>query len=142
MAEATPEAKEKFRRLIEGCGVNDKYIDAEEEGELFQTAEKWNISKGLAEALINHRCRHFGWTRETDIAYYLSIMLEEMTKDDGVIDKTEFDHVIGFAVKMRMPRKNAIKTCCKIIREHGWATKNDGLLKRHNWLDEYEASGD
>lgn len=135
----TPESRERLYKLIDGMG-KDKYIEIEEEQTIFQKAEELDIWKGQVEAMLNHRCKQHGWTRESDIVYYLGIMLEEATKDDGVIDKKEFDHIINFAVAVRMPRKDAIRTCCRVVRKNGWETANLGILKRHDWLAEYEAN--
>ena len=135
----TPETRARLYKLIDGSGGQDKYIDAEEEEMIFEKAEELEIWRGQAEAMLNHRCKQHGWTRESEVSYYLTVMLEEATKDDGVIDKKEFDHILGFATAVRMPRRDAIRKCCAIVRERGWETENEGLLKRSDWLAEYEA---
>jgi len=128
----------KLYRIIDGAGGPDKYIDADEEQEIFVQADALNIWEGQAEAMLNHQCKKHGWTREKEITYYLRVMLEEATKDDSVIDRKEFDHIIGFAAAVRMPRKDAIRICCKLVREGGWQTANEGMLKKRDWLAEYE----
>ena len=141
MAKKSPEeraAEEKLYKIIDGSGVSDEYIDRDEEAEIFKKAGDLNIWKGQAEAMLNYRCKTHGWTRETEITYYLRVMLEEATKDDGVIDKKEFDHVVGFAVAVRMPRRDAIRTCCSLVREGGWDTENEGFMKKQDWLKDYE----
>lgn len=132
------EMHQKLYRIIDGAGGPDKYIDATEEKEIFEQASAMGVWGGQAEAMINHRCKQHGWTRENEIVYYLRIMLEEATKDDGVIDKKEFDHVIGFAAAVRMPRKDAIRRCCALVRQGGWQTQSEGMLKKKDWLREYE----
>jgi hypothetical protein len=134
----TKEEQAKLYRIIDGAGGPDMYIDADEERDIFEKAEKLNIWHGQAEAMLNHRCKKHKWTRESDITYYLRVMLEEATKDDGVIDKKEFDHIIGFAAAVRMPRKDAIRICCSLVREAGWETEGEGLLKKRDWLADYE----
>lgn len=131
------EAEQKLYKIIDGAGP-DKYIDKDEEADIFTKADSLGIWKGQAEAMLNHRCKTHKWTRETEITYYLRIMLEEATKDDGVIDKKEFDHIVGFAVAVRVPRKDAISVCCGLVREGNWKTENEGLLKNKDWLKEYE----
>ncbi len=135
---ATSESVETLRKQIEGAGGPDKYIDEAEEEDIFAQANSLGIYRGQAEAMLNHRCKQHKWTRENDITYYLRVMLEEATKDDGVIDKKEFDHTIGFAVEVRMPRKDAIRICCRLVREGGWKTQNEGFRKKQDWLKEYE----
>jgi hypothetical protein len=131
------EAEQKLYKIIDGAGP-DKYIDKEEEEDIFTKADSLGIWRGQAEAMLNHRCKTHKWTRETEITYYLRIMLLEATKDDGVIDKKEFDHIVGFAVGVRVPRKDAISVCCSLVREGNWKTENEGLLKNKDWLKEYE----
>ena len=134
----TKETQQKLYRIIEAAGGPDKYIDAEEEKEIFSKADSMDIWEGQVEAMLNHRCKEHGWTRENEIVYYLRVMLAEATKDDGVIDKKEFDHIVGFAVAVRMPRKDAIRRCCGLIRQGGWKTQGEGLLRNKDWLKEYE----
>ena len=50
-------------------------------------------------------------------------MLSEATKDDGVIDQREFDHIVGFAVKRFMPRKDAVEHCVILILDNNWRVK-------------------
>ena len=140
MAKSTgsKEAQAALYNYIDGCAP-DKYIDLDEEKEIIEHAASLGIWSGQAEAMLNHRTRRNKWTRESDIVYSLRIMLEEATKDDGVIDKKEFDHIIGYAVAMRMPRKAAIRNACAIVREAGWETKDEGVLKKRDWLAEYES---
>ena len=141
MAASTGSKEEQaaLYNYIDGCSP-DKYIDQEEEKEIIAHAATLNIWAGQAEAMLNHRARRNRWTRESDIVYSLRIMLEEATKDDGVIDKKEFDHIVGYAVAMRMPRKAAIRNACVLVREYGWQTKDEGMLKKTDWLSAYEAT--
>ena len=134
----TKEEQQRLYKLIDSMGGPDKYIDADEEKEIFQKADELGIWQGQAEAMLNHRCKHHRWTRESEVTYYLRVMLEEATKDDGVIDKKEFDHIIGFAVAVRMPRKDAIRICCSLVRQGGWETAGEGVFKKGDWLREYE----
>jgi hypothetical protein len=132
------EEQARLYKYIDGVGGADMYVDAEEERGVFEKATELNIWQGQAEAMLNHRCKKHRWTRETEVTYYLRIMLEEATKDDGVIDKQEFDHIIGFAVAVRVPRKDALAICCKMVREAGWKTKAAGMFSKKDWLTDYE----
>jgi hypothetical protein len=135
----TKEEQLKLYHIIDGYGAPDKYIDAKEEKQIIEKAEELNIWQGQAEAMLNHRCRKNKWTRESGIAFDLRIILDEATKDDGVIDKKEFDHAIGFAVALRMPRKHAIHLACKMVREMDWKTTEEGgMFKKRDWLADYE----
>ena len=134
----TKEDQQKLYKIIDGAGGPDKYIDKVEEQDIFAEADKLGIWDGQAEAMLNHRCKKHKWTREKEITYYLRVMLEEATKDDGLIDDGEFDHIVGFATAVRMPRKDAIRICVQLVREGGWETKNKGILKKNDWFKEYE----
>jgi len=133
----TKDDQRKLYRLIEGC-IPDKYIDLEEEDDIFEKADALDISKPQAEAMINNRCKKAGCTRESEVTWLLKVMLEEMTKDDGAIDKGEFDHVLGFAVALRMPRKDAIRICVNIVKEHDWKTLKEGVIMKSDWFAELQ----
>lgn len=134
----TPEGQKKLYAIIDGAGGADEYIDKDAEADIFNQAEALGIWQGQAEAMLNHRCKKHKWTRETEITYYLRVMLEEATKDDGVVDKRQFDDIVGFAVAVRMPRKDAIGICVSLIRQGGWETERGGIFKTHDWFREYE----
>ena len=123
----TKEAQAKLYLIIDGAGVQDKYIDADEEKDIFRQADELDIWEG--------------WTRENEITYYLRVMLKEATADDGEIDKKEFDHIVGFAAAVRMPRKDAIRICCKLVREGGYAIQKEGTFKKKDWFADYEGRG-
>jgi hypothetical protein len=137
----TKEAQAKLYLIIDGAGVQDKYIDADEEKDIFRQADELDIWEGQAEAMLNHSCKKKGWTRENEITYYLRVMLKEATADDGEIDKKEFDHIVGFAAAVRMPRKDAIRICCKLVREGGYAIQKEGTFKKKDWFADYEGRG-
>lgn len=134
----TKEEQESLYRFIDGVGANDKYISLDEERDVVSKGASLNIASPQAEAMLNHRCRRRKWTRESDITFYLRVLLEAATKDDGQIDKKEFDQAITFAVALRMPRKDALRICCHMVREAKWQTKNEGLIRKVDWLSEYE----
>lgn len=131
----TVESRKELYRFIDGC-IPDKYIDAGEEREIFELAASLDISDAQTEGMVNGRCKKAGCTRESQVSWLLKVMLEEMTKDDGVIDKGEFDHVIGFAIALRMPRKDAIRTCVQIVKDNGWETQDEGRLRKRDWFAE------
>jgi hypothetical protein len=137
-SEGKKETQAKLYKLIDGMGGPDKYVDLREEREVFKKAEALGIGRDQAEAMLHHRCKTHKWTRESEITYYLRVMLEKTCDRDGAISKDQFDRIVGFAVAVRMPRKDAIRTCCKIVREAGWRTRVEGMIKKHDWFAEYE----
>jgi hypothetical protein len=132
------DAPERLFKLIDGMGGPDKYVDVREERQVFKKAEALGIGLAQAEAMLHHRCKQHQWTRESEITYYLQVMLEKACQRDGAISKDQFDRTVGFAVAVRMPRKDAIRTCSRIIREAGWPTRAEGILQKRDWLSDYE----
>lgn len=136
----TDDTRAELYRFIEGIG-HDKYISLEEEREVLLKADSLLISDAQAEAMLNLRCRRNKWIRESDVTFFLRVMLEAATKDDGLIDKKEFEQAVNFAVALLMPRKDAGRICHSIIVDSGWKAKPEkGMmgLSSKNWLDDYE----
>jgi hypothetical protein len=123
-----------LRREIESYGGPDRYIDEEEEGLVFKKAAKAGVDQAAAEALLNQMCIEEGWTREKDIIPDLEDVLEEATRDDGVIDQKEFEHCVNYAVSMNMPRKRAMQLSVKFILDRKLAIKK-GWFKKDWFAD-------
>lgn len=123
----------KLEKYIEGCGGNDKYIDHEEEQKIFRNGGRVELTLTEIEALLNRKCSEGGWTRCTRLTEKLTAMLNEATKDDGVIDQQEFGDVVNFAVKRKMPRKEAVEHCVTLILDNRWKAK-EGLLSGGSWF--------
>ena len=137
-SEGKKEAQAKLYKLIDGMGGPDKYVDLREERDVFKKAESLGIGRDQAEAMLHHRCKTHKWTRESEITYYLQVMLEKARERDGAISKDQFERIVGFAVAVRMPRKAAIRTCCNIIRQAGWETQAEGMIKKRDWFSNYQ----
>lgn len=123
-----------LRRKIEAYGGPDKYIDTDEEVDVFKSAESLGISKASTEALLNQMCLSGSWTREGQIVTDLHDVLEEATKDDGAIDQKEFEHCVNYAVSMHMPRRRAMELCVRYVGQHRLAIKKGWFGK--NWFEE------
>jgi len=65
-------------------------------------------------------------------------MLEKSCSHKGTIDREDFEQVVDFASAVRMPRKDAIRVCCHIVRKAGWKPTGARLLDTRNWLSYYE----
>jgi hypothetical protein len=123
-----------LRHKIASYGGPDRYIDTDEEADVFRTAESLGIGKPSAEALLNQMCLDGKWTREVHIIQDLYDVLEEATRDDGVIERNEFEHGVNYAVSMNMPRRRAMELCVQYINQHKLAIKKGWFGK--NWFDE------
>lgn len=116
-SEMDESAAEALKKEIEARGGPDRYIDQEEEDFIFTHGVKLGMSHANVEAILNHLCRSGDWTREHDILKDLYDILEETTRDDGAIDKKEFEHCVNYAVAMRMPRKRAMELSVRFVQD-------------------------
>ena len=131
-AAATPERTESIKtlqRFIEGCGGPDKFIDKDEEYQTFRKGGALGLSVPETESILNRMCSEGGWTRQIRLEDKLTAMLNEATKDDGVIDQQEYDHVVNFAVKRLMPRRDADELCITLILDNAWKAKESMFNK-------------
>ena len=130
-AAATPERSENIKtlqRFIEGCAP-DKFIDKEEEYQTFRKGGALGLSATETESILNRMCSEGGWTRQIRLEDKLKAMLNEATKDDGVIDQQEYDHVVNFAIKRLMPRRDADELCITLILDNAWKAKESMFNK-------------
>jgi hypothetical protein len=123
---------QKLATHIKGCGGPDKYIDEDEEADIFRKGDELGIKKPTVEAVLNQMCRDDDWTREKEIIEDLKDQLDETTEDDGVIDKNEFEHCVNYAVKMNMPRRRAMELGVQYV------IKNNLKIKKSWFVDWFE----
>ncbi len=122
-----------LRKYIEGAGGPDRYVDEEEEQDIFQKGQSLKVDQPTVEAVLNQMCRDNGWTREKEIVADLYDHLDEATKDDGVVDQKEFEHSVNYAVAMNMPRKRAMELSVKFVQDNRLAIKKGFFGK--NWFE-------
>ncbi|MDA7928929.1 hypothetical protein N9B54_03115 [Mariniblastus sp.] len=127
------ESIKKLRKLIQGFGSSDKYIDQNEEQDVFDKGQSLEIDRATIEAILNQICRDNGWIREKDIVPDIYDQLDEATMDDGVINRKEFDHSINYAVAMNMPRKRAMQLSVKYVLDKRLAIKKPFLGR--DWFE-------
>ncbi len=123
------QALDSLTAFIMGCGGPDKFIDVDEENKIFRKGGAMELSFNEVESLLNLKCSEGGWTRQNRLTEKLTAMLHEATKDDGVIDKQEFDHVLNFAVKRKMPRRDAAEHCVTLVLDNAWKAK-EGIMDK------------
>lgn len=117
-----------LQKFIEGCAP-DKFIDKSEEHQIFRKGGAIGFSLTETESVLNRLCSDGGWTRQVRLEDKLTAMLHEATKDDGVIDQQEYDHVVNFAIKRLMPRRDADELCITLILNNAWKAKESLLNK-------------
>ncbi len=122
-----------LRREIDGFGGPDKYIDADEEAQVFEQAKSLGIERPTAEALLNQMCLDGGWTREQEIVNDLQDLLDEAGRR-GAISKGDFEHCVNYAVSMNMPRRDAMECSVRYIKSRSLTIKKGWIGK--NWFEE------
>ena len=122
-----------LRREIEGFGGPDKYIDADEEAQVFEQAKSLGIERPNAEALLNQMCLDGNWMREQEILNDLHDLLNEAARN-GAVSKGDFEHCVNYAVSMNMPRRDAMQCSVKYIKSHSLSIKKGWLGK--NWFED------
>jgi hypothetical protein len=50
-------------------------------------------------------------------------MLEELAREDGLIDRREFDRLVRSAIREKMPRRQAEEHCLTLMLDHRWRAK-------------------
>jgi hypothetical protein len=121
-------AIDNLKKFIDGCAP-DKFIDIDEEHQIFRKGGALELSLTETESILNRMCSEGGWTRQSRLTDKLTAMLHEATKDDGVIDKQEYDHVVNFAIKRLMPRRDADEHCITLILDNAWKAK-EGMFDK------------
>lgn len=117
------EAVNRLVKFIDSCGGPDKFIDTEEEHAIFRKGGALELSLTEIEAALNRRCSDGGWARQSRLSEKLFAMLHEAAKDDGMVDHQSYDHIVNFAVKRRMPRRDADEHCVTLILDNAWRVK-------------------
>jgi hypothetical protein len=117
------EAVNRLVKFIDSCGGPDKFIDTEEEHAIFRKGGALELSLTEIEAALNRRCSDGGWVRQSRLSEKLFAMLHEAAKDDGMIDHQAYDHIVNFAVKRRMPRRDADEHCVTLVLDNAWRVK-------------------
>ena len=117
------EAVDRLIKFVDSCGGPDKFIDIEEEHAIFRKGGGLELTLTEIESVLNRRCSDGGWTRQSRLTEKLTAMLREAAKDEGVIDHQAYDHIVNFAVKRRMPRRDADEHCVTLILDNAWPVK-------------------
>lgn len=118
-----PEDIDALRKSIASSGATDRYIDRDDEFQIYKRGKSLNIEPPIVEALLNQMCRDNQWTMERDVIQDLRDHLEVATRDDGAIDRKRFAQCVNCAVRMNMPRKRAMELSAQYVLEHRLAIR-------------------
>jgi hypothetical protein len=112
-----------LRKKIASSGATDRYIDREDELQIYRRGKSLNVEPPVVEALLNQMCRDNQWTLEKDVILDLRDRLEVATRGDHAIDRKRFEQCVNYAVRMNMPRKRAVELSVRYVLEHRLAIK-------------------
>lgn len=123
----------RFLAEIHRRGLNDHYIDLDEEREILQFAIQKGVSLPAARDLLTRMCRREGYVVESAVVRELGEFLEEATTPDGLVDEPEFHRCVALCRQAVRGRKNEIQVkrlVLQVIADSVFQIRT-GLL--HNW---------
>lgn len=109
------EQLKQLRKVIMACGGPDKYIDVDEEVDIYDKGKELGIDRPRVEAILNQLCRDNEWTLENEIIEDVNDQVVEATKGDGSISEKQFEHCVNYAVILNMPRQRALEITVQSI---------------------------
>jgi hypothetical protein len=118
-----------LEKFIDGCGGPDHFISQDEEHEIFRKGGALELGLDEIEAALSHRCASRGWTRQKTLERQLATLLETAVANDGAIDQQEFKEIVDFAVKRKMPRRDADEHCTLVVYENKLPVR-EGLFNK------------
>ena len=116
-------ARDRLVRYIEGCGGVDKFLDDEEEQNIFRRGGELELSLAEIADVLDERCSSGGWTRHSKLTAELTRQLQAAVDDDGAIAQHEFESVVDHAVASKMPRKSAEENCLTLMLDNKWRAR-------------------
>ncbi|OQW94949.1 MAG: hypothetical protein BWK79_04125 [Beggiatoa sp. IS2] len=110
---------------------DDQYLDRKEEKRILEEGLKQGIGLEDGLALIRSAATKKGFVIERDIEDRAKELLSQFARNDGQIDKKEFQDAVGMfqnACKGRIPPPEIQKRLKKMILDNGWKAKEGGLF--------------
>lgn len=118
-------AFESLHRFINSRGISDKFIDFDEEQEIFRKGGDLELTVDEVNEVLRHKCSDQGWFRQKTIIEEVATTLEAAVSDGGLIEKQQFDEAVAHAVRQKMPRKAAIESCLELMLNNAWEANQD-----------------
>lgn len=100
------DVKRRFVNEIKLRAYDDKYIDRNEEKEILQTAIQLGVSIDSARAALAQVCDEHDYVMESRLIQQIKDQLQAALRDDGRIDRKEFDMIVNTINNAAKGRKN------------------------------------
>ncbi len=126
---AKRKATASLEKFIDGCGGPDHFISQQEEHEIFRKGGALELDLADIESTLSRLCDIRAWTRQKALEQQLATLLQTAVDNDGAIDQQEFKEIVDFAVKRKMPRRDADDHCTMVIYENKLPVR-EGLFNK------------
>jgi hypothetical protein len=129
--------KKRIVNEIKARGYDDSYIDKNEEREIIQIAIQLGVTVESALAALNQVCDELGYVLESRVLKQIEERVAAATRNDGLVDRGEFDHIFDDTKKAVQGKRNdrEIKTMIVTVMERTGHNK-----VRRGWFSNWYAS--
>ncbi|CAK0769186.1 conserved hypothetical protein [Gammaproteobacteria bacterium] len=130
--------KKRFIEEIKLRAYEDRYVDREEEKEILKIAIQEGIGVDSARLALQHVCAYSEYILETSLDQKAKELLEQFVKNDGQVDKKEFNDAVSMihsAAKGRLSQVMCQKKIKQIMTTNSWGAR-EGFLKGGRWFSE------
>jgi len=130
--------KKRFIEEVKLRAYEDRYIDREEEKEILKIAIQEGLGVDSARLALQQVCAQSEYVMETNLDQKAREILEQFAKNDGQVDKKEFDDaasIIHSAAQGRLSQPLCRRKAKQIMIANGWPAR-EGFLKGGRWFSE------
>jgi hypothetical protein len=127
----TDETRKQLIEYIMLQVYDDQYIDRVEEKKILEIAIKKGMSIEEGLSIIHQIAMEKGLVVEREAESRAKELLEQFARNDGVVDKKEFEDVLGIfktACKGKVPEPELKRRLKKMVLDNGWKVKEGGLF--------------
>ena len=122
------ELTDRLRREIDRRGVDDRFIDLDEERELLQIALAFGFEPARGRAVLADVCKERGYVREQAVR---QAVRAELDKRDGTpLRKREFARLVAGAVPLLAGTRQGVREARKLVAEE---VGDAGVPVRSRW---------
>ncbi len=129
--------KKQFTDYILLQVFDDLYLDRKEEKRILEEGLKQGIGIEEGLTLIRSAATKKGFVVERDVEDRAKELLQQFARNDGQIDKKEFQDAVGMfqnACKGKVPPPEIQKRLKKMMLDNGWKAKEGGLFGGGKWF--------
>ena len=127
----------RFIEQIKLRGLDDRFIDKQEEKEILSFAISEGVTLDKARLALKNTCLKGGFVLESYVEEVGAAVLKKAL-DDGMISKKEFDGAIAEmlkAAKNKLSDPECRKRLKKVVLNKGWQTR-EGFFKGGDWFSD------